>query len=80
MNYDKFELSIGTDAVTGRVRGQSAVCVATILGRQLLDDGRTRIWLDRLIHPGGDVTLGNGTELSGAISTIVTTPSTQSQP
>lgn len=80
MNIDRFELSIGEDMVTARECGQSTVRTAVILGRQSLGDGRMRFWLDRLIHPGGDVTLRDGAILSGAISTIITTPATPSQP
>lgn len=79
MNIDRFELSIGEDMVTARERGQSTVRTAAILGRQSLPDGRVRVWLDRRIHPGGDVTLRDGAILSGAISTIITMPASQLQ-
>jgi|GEM_PF-2135589 len=73
MNHqDHYRIRVGQDAVTIKVKGQNVLRVGTILGRMRLDDGRERIWLDRLLHPGGDIDLSCGTTLSGAVSTIVT--------
>lgn len=74
MNPDRVTVHVGEQAVTLKLKGVSALRVGSILGRTTLEDGRERIWLDRLLHEGGPVTLGNGIALSGAVSTIVTLP------
>lgn len=72
---DRYTVVIGRESVTVRVKGEGALRTATILGRKQLPCGRERIWLDRLVHPGGPMTVAAGIELSGAVSTIVTAPS-----
>ena len=71
---DRYTVLIGRESVTVKVKGEGALRVATILGRKQLPCGRERIWLDRLVHPGGPMTVPSGIELSGAVSTIVTAP------
>ena len=70
----RYRESIGEGSATIRIRGQSAPRFANILGSQRLDDGRQRYWLDRLVHPGGELEAMDGVVLSGATSTIVTLP------
>jgi hypothetical protein len=74
VNVDRISVRIGDKAVTLKLKGVSTLRVGTILGRVRLDDGRERIWVDRLLHEGGPITLSDGTTLSGAVSTIVTRP------
>lgn len=74
MSADRISVRVGDTAVTLKLKGVSALRVGTILGRARLEDGRERIWVDRLLHDGGPITLSDGTTLSGAVSTIVMRP------
>ena len=49
-NLLKSEVKVSPEFVTVREIGCSEAVVARVLGRQKLEDGADRIWLDRLIH------------------------------
>jgi hypothetical protein len=73
MNPDRVELTVGATQVELRQKGCHRTTVAKILGRQTKSGGGEILWLDRLIHPGGDMQIAGGFVLSGAVSTIIQT-------
>lgn len=68
----RYEVHVGSDMVSVRRRGEFEFRTAVILGRSRLPDGRERLWLDRLVHGGGPLTLNDSWAAEGAVSTILT--------
>lgn len=61
-------VTIGDTHVTLKRWGQSAVIVASILGREETG-GQSVIWLDRVIHIGREETFSDDWEAEGAVVT-----------
>lgn len=68
-----YTVTVGAQSVTLRRKGESSLRVANILGREV-QDGQELIYLDRLVVPPGDISLGNEWSASGCVSTILMRP------
>lgn len=73
-NAPQYELKFGETKVSVRRRGSAYVKSAEVLGLEHIDDGRVRIWLDRLVFDEPTVEQ-DGWQAYGAISTILEAPS-----
>ncbi len=61
-------VTFGEGVATVRRHGSSSLITANVIGREILG-GKTRVFLDRLIHRSGDLAAGWG--LEGCVSTIL---------
>ena len=71
MNGHDYQLTIGTECVTLRKRGESRLRVGNLLAREVTD-GVEFVYVDRLLVAPGSVDLSDGWTASGCISTILT--------
>ena len=76
MSLDQITYAVtpGDGVVSVTRRGRREPIVATVLGQEVLPDGRVTYWLDRLVHAGGFRQLNDDWEARGAISSILTGP------
>lgn len=72
MEIQEANVHVGDGVVVIRRKGSSAPAVAKILGSEDRD-GRTHLYLDRLVHKAYENELG-GYVVSGAISSILVVP------
>ena len=72
MEVQEANVHVGDGVVVIRRKGSSAPAVANILGTEVTE-GRTRLYLDRLVHKHYENELG-GYAVSGAISSILVAP------
>lgn len=72
MEVQEANVHVGDGVVVIRRKGSSAPAIANILGSEERE-GRTRLYLDRLVHKHYEKELG-GYEVSGAISSILIVP------
>lgn len=72
MEVQEANVHVGDGVIVIRRKGSSAAAVANILGTEVTE-GRTRLYLDRLVHKHYENELG-GYAVSGAISSILVVP------
>lgn len=72
MVVQEANVHVGDGIVVVRRKGSSAPAVANILGSEVTE-GRTHLYLDRLVHKHYENELG-GYAVSGAISSILVAP------